>query len=273
MPGPREAWRGPRPGADAVRARGLPSRGAPPPAPDWAAAAPIAADRAQNDAAAAPGNGSTRGARVPKRARRPLAPSPSQLLALLWLVIEDHDNLFVLAEAVHAAGIGLLCYKLAKKRNCGGLSLQSQYLTAAFLGVRLLCSFMMEYDIHTLLDFITLAATCWVIYELAVPLADTYQADQDALPWWLVAAPCLACALVAHPSTHHPLPFRVLWATCVYMEAVSVLPQLRMMQKVWRGRGEWGLGWGFLVGARARAALAPTAPRAPLLPSLPGARR
>ena len=114
---------------------------------------------------------------------------------------------------MHAAGIGLLCYKLAKKRNCGGLSLQSQYLTAAFLGVRLLCSFMMEYDIHTLLDFITLAATCWVIYELAVPLADTYQADQDALPWWLVAAPCLACALVAHPSTHHPLPFRVLWAT------------------------------------------------------------
>ena len=41
----------------------------------------------------------------------------------------------------------------------GGLSLQSQYLTAAFLGIRLLCSFMMEYDIHTLLDFLTLAAT------------------------------------------------------------------------------------------------------------------
>lgn len=156
---------------------------------------------------------------------------PPQLLALLWAVIEDHDNLFVLAETIHFAGIALLSYKLARKRAAGGLSLQSQYLTAAFLGVRLMCSFMMEYDIHTLLDFATLAATGWVVYMLAGPLSDTYQADQDALPWYAVAAPCVVAGLFAHPSTHHPLPFRVLWAACVYMEAVSVLPQLRMMQK------------------------------------------
>ncbi len=40
-----------------------------------------------------------------------------------------------------------------------GLSLRTQELTAVFLTVRLFCSFMMEYDIHTLLDFVTLAAT------------------------------------------------------------------------------------------------------------------
>lgn len=40
-----------------------------------------------------------------------------------------------------------------------GLSLRTQELTAAFLLVRLFCSFMMEYDIHTLLDALTLAAT------------------------------------------------------------------------------------------------------------------
>ena len=57
----------------------------------------------------------------------------------------------MLAEAVHFAGIAVLAYKLVRKRNCGGLSLQTQILTAAFLGIRLLCSFMMEYDIHTLL--------------------------------------------------------------------------------------------------------------------------
>ena len=45
------------------------------------------------------------------------------------------------------------------------------------------------------------------------------------------AAPCLLVAAFAHPGTHHPLPFRVAWAACVYMEAVSVLPQLRAMQK------------------------------------------
>lgn len=153
------------------------------------------------------------------------------LLGVLWLIIEDHDNLFVLAEAVHFAGIAVLAYKLVRKRNCGGLSLQTQILTAAFLGIRLLCSFMMEYDIHTLLDGLTLSATLWVIYQLAGPLKDTYQAEQDALPWYVVAAPCLLAALAAHPTTHHPLPFRVLWAACVFMEALSVLPQLRMMQR------------------------------------------
>ena len=194
----------------------------------------------------------------------------------------------MLAEAVHFAGIAVLAYKLVRKRNCGGLSLQTQILTAAFLGIRLLCSFMMEYDIHTLLvswfqirgmrekreqgqrgrerekkrekrkrspslppppallvplsspndndtttnqDGLTLSATLWVIYQLAGPLRDTYQAEQDALPWYVVAAPCLLAALAAHPTTHHPLPFRVLWAACVFMEALSVLPQLRMMQR------------------------------------------
>lgn len=48
---------------------------------------------------------------------------------------------------------------------------------------------------------------------------------------YVVAAPCLLAALAAHPTTHHPLPFRVLWAACVFMEALSVLPQLRMMQR------------------------------------------
>ena len=132
---------------------------------------------------------------------------------------------------------------------------------------------MMEYDIHTALDFATLGATGWVIWQLRGPCAGTFQADQDSLAWfWVVrfvgeeggggrggrrartgerayaattktsrplfffrspsqAAPCLVVAVFAHPGTHHPLPFRVAWAACVYMEAVSVLPQLRAMQK------------------------------------------
>eukprot|EP00887_Chlorella_sp_A99_P005535 scaffold1.g5535.t1 len=41
------------------------------------------------------------------------------LLLLLWFVVDDHDTLFVLSESVHFLGIGLLAYKLLKKRNCG----------------------------------------------------------------------------------------------------------------------------------------------------------
>ena len=44
----------------------------------------------------------------------------SQALFLMWLVIEDHDNLFIMAECVHFAGIGMLLYKLFSKKNAGG---------------------------------------------------------------------------------------------------------------------------------------------------------
>ena len=49
-----------------------------------------------------------------------------QLLFLLWLVIEDHDNLFIMAEVVHFLGIGVLIYKLWTKKNAGGEALDDQ---------------------------------------------------------------------------------------------------------------------------------------------------
>lgn len=153
------------------------------------------------------------------------------LLMILWRTIEDHDTLFVLAEAAHFVGIGLLVYKLYTKKSVAGLSLRTQELTCIFLGVRLYCSFMMEYDIHTLLDALTLVATAWVIYTMRfTDMKATYQQEQDTVRLYHVVLPCLVLALMAHPSTTHWLLFRVLWAFCVYVEAVSVLPQLRMMQ-------------------------------------------
>ncbi|WRX13927.1 ER lumen protein retaining receptor - like 3 [Theobroma cacao] len=45
-----------------------------------------------------------------------------------------------------------------------------------------------------------------------------------------LVAPCAVLALLIHPSTSHNLLNRIFWAFCVYLEAVSVLPQLRVMQ-------------------------------------------
>ncbi|XP_002981904.2 putative ER lumen protein-retaining receptor C28H8.4 [Selaginella moellendorffii] len=152
------------------------------------------------------------------------------MLVLLRFLVVDHDNLFVLAEAIHSVGIIVLIYKLQKERTCAGLSLKSQELTAIFLAVRLYCSVVMEYDIHTLLDTATLATTLWVIYMLRFKLKSTYMEDLDNLPSYYVIIPCAALAFLIHPSTAHNVVNRILWAFCVYLEAVSVLPQLRVMQ-------------------------------------------
>lgn len=41
----------------------------------------------------------------------------------------------------------------------------------------------------------------------------------------------MVLAIISHPKTRHMFVFRVLWAFCVYLEAVSVVPQLVMMQR------------------------------------------
>lgn len=151
-------------------------------------------------------------------------------LVILRLVVEDHDNLFVAAETVHAVGISVLIYKLIKEKTCAGLSLKTQELTAMFLAVRLYCSFVMEYDIHTLLDSATLLTTLWVIYMIRFNLKSSYMADKDNFPIYYVVIPCAVLSLAIHPSTAHNIVNRISWAFCVYLEAVSVLPQLRVMQ-------------------------------------------
>lgn len=44
-----------------------------------------------------------------------------------------------------------------------------------------LCSFIMEYDVHTVLDLFTLAATGWVITMILTKLKSTWQQDKDVL--------------------------------------------------------------------------------------------
>ncbi|PWZ39369.1 hypothetical protein Zm00014a_032641 [Zea mays] len=151
-------------------------------------------------------------------------------LVFIRFIVHDHDNLFVAAEAAHALGIGVLIYKLTKEKTCAGLSLKSQDLTALFLAVRLYCSFVMEYDIHTILDSATLVATLFVIYMIRFKLRSTYMVDKDNFALYYVVLPCAGLALLVHPSTSHNIVNRISWAFCVYLEAVSVLPQLRLMQ-------------------------------------------
>ena len=195
----------------------------------------------------------------------------------MWLVIEDHDNLFIMAEFVHFAGIGMLLYKLFSKKNAGGkhytvhsprshrlspifcmecipivaqiMSFRSVFevtgvdcsllgnkavlqaslssagchsfclhrVTVVFLKIAptlCSCSFMMEYDIHTFLDLLTLLATLLVIYMLRFPLRDSYQAAEDNIQSYFVVCGLYAfnqysaALLLQHKSSSASLPDR-----------------------------------------------------------------
>lgn len=85
--------------------------------------------------------------------------------------------------------IALVCNEfLSYSSLLAGLSLKSQELTAIFLAVRLYCSFVMEHDIHTLLDTATLVTTLWVIYMIRFKLRSSYMDDKDNFPIYYVVS-------------------------------------------------------------------------------------
>lgn len=68
-----------------------------------------------------------------------------------------------------------------------------------FLAVRLYCSFVMEYDIHTILDSATLGTTLWVIYMIRFKLKSTYMDDMDNLPIYYVVTLNFSSCVLAVP--------------------------------------------------------------------------
>lgn len=64
--------------------------------------------------------------------------------------------------------------------------MKAQELTAMFLAARLVCSFSMEGDIHTVLDGLTLVSTLWVVYQIRFKLKSTYIEKLDNLPLYYV---------------------------------------------------------------------------------------
>lgn len=92
---------------------------------------------------------------------------------------------------------GILIFNYFFFLDCSGLSLISQELTAMFLAVRLYCSIVMEYDIHTVLDLATLAATVWVIYMIRFKLNSSFMYDKDNFSlYYLVSIPMSAIPLL-----------------------------------------------------------------------------
>lgn len=152
-------------------------------------------------------------------------------LAALKTFVTNYNHFFVASESVHAVGIIALIYKLTTLKTCSGLSLQTQELTALVLVVRICCSFEIGHNIHTFLDIAALLPTVWVIYMMRFKLYVTYNEHLDKTPKVYLLLPCAILAIFVHPNTYIPQFTKVMWAFGVYLEAIVVLPQLRMMQR------------------------------------------
>ncbi|XP_019462785.1 PREDICTED: ER lumen protein-retaining receptor-like [Lupinus angustifolius] len=149
----------------------------------------------------------------------------------LKFIVKDTHSFFLASEAIHIAGTLILFYKLFTHKTCSGVSLKTQELMASFLVVRLCSSVVLtEANIHTALDLTSLLSVLLVIWMIRFKLKSSYIKELDTIKLRYVIVPCAVLAIVVHPSTVHYPIFGFLWSYSVYLEAISVLPQLRYMQ-------------------------------------------
>ncbi|XP_034686654.1 ER lumen protein-retaining receptor erd-2.2-like [Vitis riparia] len=139
--------------------------------------------------------------------------------------------LFVASQFIHLSGIIILIFKLIKTKTCSGLSLKSQELTATVIAARAYCSFEVEDHTFTLLSSAIFLSTLWVIYMIRFKLKPTYSKELDSMPLYSLMVPSAILAVLIHPRHfHHRLLTRIIWSFSFYLGAISVLPQLRLMQ-------------------------------------------
>ncbi|CAO2839961.1 unnamed protein product [Amaranthus hypochondriacus] len=152
------------------------------------------------------------------------------LLIFLIFFVKNTMLFFVTSQLAHAAGLLILIYKLFITKTCSGLSLKTQELTAIFLILRISTYFGLFQDVHVVLDSLILVATLWVIYMMRFKLKSTYMQELDNMPLYYVLIPCAIVAIIGHPGWQGNIIWRFIFVYCMTIEAVSVLPQLRVMQ-------------------------------------------
>jgi len=166
-------------------------------------------------------------------------------LALTYALVEwvfggQIDVLFIAMEIVHFFGILVLMRKVLKEKSAEGLSLRTQENTALFLMARVISGALFEGNHHTLLDFLTLAVTALVIFYMNTKLAPTVDLKNDMSrrdQVVYILAPCLVLAMFVNPGVKMELGAtayvcNVLWAFATYLEAVAVVPQLKVMKHI-----------------------------------------
>ncbi|WOL01392.1 ER lumen protein-retaining receptor erd-2.2 [Canna indica] len=165
------------------------------------------------------------------------------------LLTDNRSHFFIASDAVHAAGIFILIFKLARKRSCAGLSLKTQELTALVIAARVYCHLEFDKDIHTVLDLATLIPTLWVIYMIRFKLKTTYMDALDKMPRYYLVVPCVVLSLIYGSIQVLPRQFRfnrIVWAFSQFLETVAVLPQLKLMQNTRAFQDSWPLSTGLL---------------------------
>ncbi|KAI2658830.1 ER lumen protein-retaining receptor 2 [Labeo rohita] len=129
----------------------------------------------------------------------------------------------------HLAAIIILLLKIWKSRSCAGISGKSQILFALVFTTRyldLLTSFISLYN--TIMKVIYIACAYATVYLIYAKFKATYDGNHDTFRVEFLVVPVGGLAFLVN---HDFSPLEILWTFSIYLESVSILPQLFMISK------------------------------------------
>eukprot|EP01083_Nonionella_stella_P006301 18334_1 len=141
-------------------------------------------------------------------------------------------NIFRLsADMIHLISIFILLLKVAGAQNCVGVSLKTQALYCLVFTCRYLDLFWNFWSLYNwVMKVIFILSSYTIVYFMKWknPICRTYDAASDDFKVWILVVPCFILALFFNVTF---TPFEILWAFSIYLESVSIMPQLIMVQK------------------------------------------
>ena len=141
-------------------------------------------------------------------------------------------NIFRLsADMLHLISICILLLKVIGVQNCKGISLKTQLLYCVVFTCRYLDLFWNFWSIYNWIMKVIFIITSYTIaycMKFKNPICKSYDAKSDNFEVSILIVPTFILALFFNVSF---TPFEVLWAFSIYLESVSITPQLIMVQK------------------------------------------
>eukprot|EP00929_Paragymnodinium_shiwhaense_P090465 TRINITY_DN5065_c0_g1_i1.p1 TRINITY_DN5065_c0_g1~~TRINITY_DN5065_c0_g1_i1.p1 ORF type:complete len:218 (+),score=50.91 TRINITY_DN5065_c0_g1_i1:90-743(+) len=142
-------------------------------------------------------------------------------------------NIFRLCgDMLHLLSMMLLVFKLHKSKSCIGVSCRMQEMYAmvfCFRYMDLLWSYISLYN--TVMKLIFITTTIYLIYLMRykVPIANTYERSTDNFKYEMyLLGPCFVLGII---FTDEYSISDILWSSSIWLESVSIIPQLVLLQQ------------------------------------------
>ncbi|WFD28547.1 endoplasmic reticulum retention protein [Malassezia nana] len=131
-------------------------------------------------------------------------------------------NIFrLLGDVSHLASILILIHKIVTSRSCRGISFKTQLLYFIVFVTRYIDLFQPLNAYLILMKLFFISSTGYILYLI--------KADIDSIRLeWLLGGPAILALLFHYKFTLK----EILWAYSIFLEAVAILPQMFLLQRL-----------------------------------------